>query len=100
MNIEEINSYEDIDTYYEAEVPRFIQEILEDRVEALKHCVNYKKEIERLKSIIIEVREYILQHCEIIRDEEKDVDMVGRIEGIPLLEILDKVDKENNNEDN
>lgn len=51
------------------------------------------KEIERLNSIIKEVREYILQHCEIIRFENENVDKVGKVEGIPLLEILDKVEE-------
>ena len=55
----------------------------------------YEKDnlLQQKENIIKEVREYILQHCEIIRDEEKNIDMVGRVEGIPLLEILDKENK-------
>ena len=54
-DIEEINSYDDIETYYDVQIPNFIQGILENRVEALKHCVNYKKEIERLNNIIKDI---------------------------------------------
>lgn len=49
-----------------------------------------QQEIERLNNIIKEVREYILQHCEIIRFENED--KVGKVDGTPLLEILEKVD--------
>ncbi len=48
------------------------------------------EENERLHNIIKEVREYILQNCEIIRFENEGVDKVGKVEGIPILEILDK----------
>lgn len=53
-------------------------------------CVEKDKEIERLNNIIKEVREYInkIPTQPVIRVFKKE-----------LLEILDKVDKENNNED-
>ena len=93
--IEEINSFDDIDNYYEAEIPQFIQEILEERVEALKHCITYKKEIERLHSIIKEVREYIESFKKIYEGHYPYID-TRHLDLNKLLEILDKVgsDKE------
>jgi len=85
-DIEEINSYDDIETYYDVQIPEFIQTILENRVEALKHCVNYKKENERLHSIIKEVREYIEKHIAMFKNGDMLVDM--NID--ELLEILEK----------
>lgn len=43
-----------------------------------------------LEDRIYKAREYILQNCEIIRFENEGVDKVGKVEGIPILEILDK----------
>ena len=59
--------------------------------ETIEENMKLIQENHKLKEIIKEVREYILQHCEIIRFENENIDKVGKVEGIPLLEILDKV---------
>lgn len=64
-----------------------------DKDELIDEILKDEDEIERLNNIIKEVREYILQHCEIIRFENENIDKVGKVEGIPLLEILDKENK-------
>ena len=91
-NIEEINSYDDIETYYDVQIPEFIQTILENRAEALKHCVNYKKEIERLNNIIKEVREWANKTIFYFDFEEEITkhafDLLYTKQGQELLEIL------------
>lgn len=37
---------------------------------------------------------YIKEHCEIVRFEKENVDMIGKVEGIPLLRILERVNEE------
>ena len=56
------------------------------------YIIDNLKRLQLLENIIKEVREYILQHCEIIRFENENIDKVGKVDGTPLLEILDKVD--------
>ena len=37
---------------------------------------------------------YIKEHCEKVRFEKENVDMIGKVEGIPLLRILERVNEE------
>lgn len=66
------------------------KECIDHYLVANKYASEMETKVIELNNIIKEVREYILQHCEIIRFEDENVDKVGKVEGIPILEILDK----------
>ena len=66
--------------------------------EKRKEKVEMEKEIERLHSIIKEVREYIKDKYAIILADDLFLDHDERIERKRLLEILEILDKVNNDE--
>ena len=47
-----------------------------------------------LEEIIDKAIEYIKQHCEIVKNLKENTDKIGKVEGIPLLNILEGSDKE------
>lgn len=53
-----------------------------------------RKENDALITVIDLAKKYIKAHCEIVRFEKEHVDMIGKVEGIPLLEILERVNEE------
>ena len=63
-----------------------------------KKIVEFMKENERLHSIIKEVREYIENNKQYAELEDYEKNGEYYIDEIGLLEILDKVDKENKND--
>lgn len=70
------------------------QKLVENLIKQLEEKV---KEIDKLNNIINEAIKYIKQHCEIIRYEKENIDKIGKVEGIPLLNILEL--KEGNKDD-
>lgn len=63
----------------------------------LKDQINENKELEKkidgLITVIDLTKQYIKEHCEIVRLEKENVDMIGKVEGIPLLRILERANE-------
>ena len=63
----------------------------------LKDQINENKELEKkidgLITVIDLTKQYIKEHCEIVHFEKENVDMIGKVEGIPLLRILERVNE-------
>jgi hypothetical protein len=66
----------------------FVDEDTEEAYFSQAYVEFLYSEIELYKSRIDKAIEYIKQHCEIVRFEDEGVDMIGKVEGIPLLNIL------------
>lgn len=55
------------------------------------YITNLQEENQKLIKGIQEAISYIKQHCEIVHYENENIDKIGKVEGIPLLNILDKL---------
>ena len=100
QDYKDLKDYEQIETFYDdiKDYTKLLNDIIVDRIEALKYIVRINKELEQLHSIIKEAREYIRQCIRIIHNErtgtfENDVYMKEQ-HLKEFLEILDKENKE------
>lgn len=73
---------------------KIIEELRQELKEQVKENQELEKEIDGLVTVIDLAKQYIKSHCEIVCFEKEHKDMIGKVEGIPLLEILERVNEE------
>lgn len=81
----------DFDEYSTDYTKTRCKELEQVLIDTLNYITNLQKENQKLVKGIQDAISYIKQHCEIVRYESENIDKIGKVEGIPLLNILDKL---------